>query len=165
MWSCFAARTALLADAVLRSFTAITLLWASIEKFAYPEWSFTLLAQKPALTFGFDPEFYMVAAGFVEFCAAYLLISGRLASRAAAFALVCLFLSAIAPFGMMDAIGHSVIIVVLVVLSLGGNNGAAERLEWRSPTDTAFAHTCVFLAVLIFLLGAYYGGHFLNYGR
>jgi len=165
MWSLWDKRTDVLADAVLRGFTSITLLWAGIEKFAYPEWSFPLLAEKPALTFGFNPEFYMVAAGFVEFCAAYLLISGRLASRAAAFVLLLLFVSAIVPFGAIDALGHSVIIVVLVVLSAGSNNPAAPHLEWRSPGDTAFAHTCVFLAVLILLIGAYYGGHFLSFNR
>lgn len=165
LWSLKGERASLIADAVLRSFTSVTLLWAGIEKFAYPEWSFTLLEQKPELTFGLNPEFYMVAAGFVEFCAAYLLISGRLASRGAALALLVFFLWAIIPFGWIDAIGHSVIIVVLVVLSAGNNNAASPHLAWRSPADTAFAHTCVFLAVLILLIGAYYGGHFLSYGR
>ncbi|MGI9417985.1 MAG: hypothetical protein ACR2RA_09125, partial [Geminicoccaceae bacterium] len=58
---------------VMRWCTGITLLWAGIEKFAFPEWSFGLLNAEPGITFGFGAEFYMVAAGFVEFCCAYLL--------------------------------------------------------------------------------------------
>lgn len=105
MCSHYGDRTAVLADAVLRSFTAITLLWAGIEKFACPEWSFTLLKERCELTFGLNPEFYMVAAGFMEFCAAYLLISGRLASRLASLVLLVFFIAAIVPFGALEAVG------------------------------------------------------------
>jgi hypothetical protein len=164
MWSWFGTRTAVLADAVLRSFTTITLLWGGIEKFAYPEWSFALLNERPELTFGLNPEFYMIAAGFVEFCAAYLLISGRLASRAAALVLLFFFISAIVPFGAIDAIGHSVIIVVLLVLAFGRSNVVYEHLDLRSPRDTAFAHASVFVATLVLLMGAYFGGHYASFG-
>ena len=164
LWSGFRERTAALADAILRSFTAVTLLWGGIEKFAYPEWSFGLLSARPELTFGLNPEFYMVCAGFVEFCAAYLLISGRLASRAAAVVLLFFFVSAIIPFGAIDAIGHSVIIVVLLVLAFGRDNVVSEHLDLRSPRDTAFAHASMFIAVLILLMGAYYGGHYASFG-
>ena len=163
MWSRFGACTSLLADSVLRSFSGVTLLWGGIEKFAYPEWSFILLAEKPGLSFGLNPELYMIAAGFVEFCAAYLLITGRLASRAAAIVLLFFFLSAIVPFGMIDAVGHSVIIVVLVVLAFGNSNPAAPHFDFRGPCTTALAHTCVFFTALIILMGAYYGGHYLSY--
>jgi uncharacterized membrane protein YphA (DoxX/SURF4 family) len=163
MWSRFRERTALLADAVLRSFTTVTLLWAGIEKFAYPEWSFTLLEKHPELTFGFSPEFYMICAGFVEFCAAYLLISGRLASRAAALVLLLFFVSAIIPFGAIDAVGHSVIIVVLLVLALGRSNVVSPHLDLRSPRATAMAHASMFFSILVLLMAAYYGGHYVSY--
>ena len=65
-----------LAHSLLRVMTAVTLLWAGIEKFAYPEWSFQLIQGQPGMALGLDPEFFMVAAGFVEFCAAYLLLTG-----------------------------------------------------------------------------------------
>jgi uncharacterized membrane protein YphA (DoxX/SURF4 family) len=163
MWSCFGTRTAALADAVLRSFTAVTLLWGGIEKFAYPEWSFTLLNARPELTFGLNPEFYMVCAGFVEFCAAYLLISGRLASRAAAVVLLFFFVSAILPFGQIDAIGHSVIIVVLLVLIFGRDNVVSPHLDLRSPRATAIAHASMFFSILVLLMAAYYGGHYASF--
>ena len=63
----------------------------------------------------------MVAAGFVEFCCAYLLIAGGLSARASAFILQFFFVSAIYYFGVVDAIGHSVIIVVLTLLILAEN--------------------------------------------
>src|SRR5262249_30246575 len=40
------------AFAVLRIGAGVTLLWASIEKFAFPEWSFMLMAQHPGMTLG-----------------------------------------------------------------------------------------------------------------
>lgn len=116
--SLFGRDQAMTAHHVMRWCTGITLLWAGIEKFAYPEWSFDLLIAKPALTFGFNAEFYMVAAGFVEFCCAYLLITGMLSARAAALVLQFFFVSAIYYFGVIDAIGHSAIIVVLSILIL-----------------------------------------------
>lgn len=164
LWSVFGARKAVLADAILRSFTAVTLLWAGIEKWAYPEWSFGLLEKQPELTFGFSPEFYMIAAGFVEFCAAYLLITGRFASRAAAVVLLAFFFAAIIPFGLIDAVGHSGIIVVLVVLALGNDNVAAHIVDLNKPRATALMHTAMFASVLVLLGAAYYGLHRVSFG-
>jgi len=164
LWSVYGTRKAQLADAILRSFTAVTLLWAGIEKWAYPEWSFALLQQRPELTFGFSPEFYMIAAGFVEFCAAYLLIAGRFASRAAAVLLLAFFISAIIPFGMIDAVGHSGIIAVLLVLALGQDNIAAHIVDLNKPRTTALMHTAIFVSVLALLGAAYYGLHRVSFG-
>src|SRR5262249_46544970 len=58
---------------VLRWTTSVTLMWSSIEKWAYPEWSYPLLYLHPELTFGFSPEYYMRAAGAVEFALAFAL--------------------------------------------------------------------------------------------
>ena len=51
---------------VLRYAAAITLMWASIEKWAYPQWSYPLLIRHPEMTLGFAPDFYMRAAGAIE---------------------------------------------------------------------------------------------------
>ncbi|HEY0146834.1 MAG TPA: hypothetical protein VGB93_11955, partial [Methylovirgula sp.] len=50
---------------VVRYSAAITLMWASIEKWAYPEWTFPLFISHPAMSMGFDREFYMQSAGMV----------------------------------------------------------------------------------------------------
>ena len=52
---------------VVRWTAGVTLMWASVEKWAYPEWSYPLFIEHPNLTLGFTPEFYMRAAGAVEF--------------------------------------------------------------------------------------------------
>ncbi|MEM7043940.1 MAG: DoxX family membrane protein [Pseudomonadota bacterium] len=148
---------------VMRWATGITLLWAGIEKFAFPEWSFKLLVAKPELTFGFTPEFYMVAAGFVEFCCAFLLITGMLSARAAALVLLFLFVSAVYYFGVIDAIGHSVIIIVLSILILS-RNPVAPLFQLNGPVKTAAAHTGLYFAALILFIGLYDLGHDLSYG-
>lgn len=160
----FAGRRNLLAHDILRISAGVTLLWASIEKWAFPEWSFMLLSQRPGMTFGFNPEFYMVAAGFVEFCAAWLLITGLLSARAAALVLLAMFVSAIVPFGTVDAVGHLLIIVVMVML-IFGNNPVGLRLGARGrPLATGAAHTAAFATALAFFIAIYYGGYYLSYG-
>jgi hypothetical protein len=154
-----------LGHAVLRVCAGVTLLWASIEKFAFPEWSFMLMAQHPGMTLGLNPEFYMVAAGFVEFCAAYLLITGLLSARFAALGLLVLFVIAILPFGQIDAVGHSVIIVVLLMLALS-NNAVAKRLDMvESPAAAATYHASAFFVTLMLFVIVYYGSYYLTYAR
>jgi hypothetical protein len=153
-----------LAYAVLRVSAGVTLLWASIEKFAFPEWSFLLMAQHPGMALGFNPEFYMVAAGFVEFCAAYLLITGFLSARLAALALLILFVVAILPFGRIDAVGHSVIIIVLLLLTLS-HNPMGARLDVRHGiAATATVHAGAFFMTLLLFISLYYAGYHLSYG-
>ena len=152
-----------LANAIMRIGAAVTLLWASIEKFAFPEWSFMLLTNRPGMTLGFNPEFFMVAAGFVEFCVAFLLITGMLSARVAAMVLLLFFLSAIVPFGVIDAIGHSVIIVVLTLLTLS-NNRVGHRLDTRFGLPaTATLHAALFFSTLLLFIGLYYSGYYLSY--
>ncbi|MBS0325184.1 MAG: DoxX family membrane protein [Proteobacteria bacterium] len=160
----FAGRHNALAHDIVRISAGVTLLWASIEKWAFPEWSFMLLSQRPGMTFGFNPEFYMVAAGFVEFCAAWLLITGLLSARAAALVLLAMFVSAIIPFGTVDAVGHLLIIVVMVML-IFGNNPVGQRLGARGrPLATGAAHAAAFAGALAFFFAIYYGGYYLSYG-
>lgn len=163
LWSWRGASAAALADGMLRGLTAITLLWASIEKWGYPQWSFGLLEQRPELAFGFGPEFYMVAAGFVEFCTAYLLVTGRLAGRGAALVLLFFFLSAIIPFGMVDAVGHSGIILVLAVLALGPPNRWAAVGGAAASHGAALRKLLILVTVLVTLGVAYSGLHRLAY--
>jgi len=58
---------------VLFAATGITLLWAAMEKFAYPEWSYAMLRSHPDMLMGLQPETFMVLAGFVEFSVAFVL--------------------------------------------------------------------------------------------
>jgi len=160
--SLFGKERSMTAQNVMRWCTGITLLWAGIEKFAYPEWSFVLLTERPAIAFGFGPEFYMAAAGFVEFCCAYLLIAGSLSARASAAVLQFFFTSAIYYFGLIDAIGHSAIIIVLFILILA-QNPLPLRFQRYPSINVATIHTAVFFAALFLYISLYYGGHSLSY--
>lgn len=143
---------------VVRWAAGITLMWASIEKWAYPEWSYPLLNQHPALTLGFQPEFYMRAAGAIEFALAFTLVWTPLLRRIGAIMLAGMFIGAVIQFGKIDFIGHSLIIVVLlaIVADRGKMGRELVRYPWLSPVGYASA-LAVFLAM-------YYAGHTALFG-
>ena len=137
---------------VLRWAAGITLMWASIEKWAYPEWSYPLFVVHPTMSLGFSPEFYMRAAGAVEFALAFSLVWTPLVRRIGAIMLAAMFISAVLPFGKVDLIGHSLIIVALFgIVADDGGKQARLRHSWLVPFAYASSLT-VFLA-------AYYLGH------
>jgi hypothetical protein len=142
---------------IVRWSAGITLMWASIEKWAYPEWSFPLLMQHPAMTLGFSPEFFMRAAGAIEFALAFALVWTPLVRRFGAVLLASMFISAVAEFGKVDLVGHTLIVVVLVaVLADNGGKAAMVRYPWLVPAAYAGALSA-FLAV-------YYVAHTLLFG-
>jgi hypothetical protein len=142
---------------VFRYATAITLMWASVEKWAYPEWTFPLFIIHPNMDMGLDPEFFMRAAGAVEFGLAFGLIWTPLVRRISALMLLGMFVGAIAAFGKIDAIGHSVIIAVLVAIACD-DKGTEPRVS-----HLALAPAFYGVALAIFI-AAYYGLHTLSYG-
>lgn len=153
-----------IAHSILRVSTGITLLWASVEKWAFPEWSFEILFQKPNMAMGLSWDLFMILAGFVEFCAAFLLITGHHSSRVAALVLLFFFVSAIEGYGYIDAVGHSGIIVVLIMLILS-HNPVAHRFDVpNSFKQTATLHACWFLAAILAFHVAYYVGYYAEYG-
>ncbi|MGF6307214.1 hypothetical protein ABIB82_001639 [Bradyrhizobium sp. i1.8.4] len=137
---------------VMRYAAAVTLMWASIEKWAYPEWSFPLLIEHASMTLGFDSEFFMRAAGMVEFTLAFALIWTPLIRRCAAAVLTGMFISACFEFGKIDTIGHSAIIAVL--LAIAADNKVLprdRRAAWLAPVAL-----CAALSLTLFV---YYFGH------
>jgi hypothetical protein len=142
---------------VVRWSAGITLMWASIEKWAYPQWSFPLLTEHPNMTLGFDPDFFMRAAGAVEFALAFALVWTPLVRRLAAILLAAMFISAVYEFGKIDLIGHSLIVVVLfAVIADSGANTALVRYPWLAPVG--------YTAALAGFLGIYYASHALLFG-
>ena len=128
----------------------ITLMWASIEKWAYPQWTYPLLVEHPKLAFGWDQSFYMTAAGVIEFGLAFGLIWTPLVRRLAAVVLSALFISAIFEFGKIDAIGHLMIIAILLGVIADDSRGPS----WR-PLRVPVFYTCALAGILI----TYYGLH------
>jgi hypothetical protein len=142
---------------VVRWSAGVTLMWGSVEKWAYPEWSFPLLVDHPAMTLGFDREFFMRAAGAVEFALAFALMCTPLVRRIAAAILAGMFISATFEFGKTDIIGHTLIVVVmLAVVADSGRRPALVRHPWLVPIGYASALSS-FLAV-------YYAGHSMLFG-
>ena len=143
---------------VLRWAAGITLMWASIEKWAYPEWSYPLFIQHPEMTLGFTPDFFMRAAGAVEFALAFALdldAAGaprrrrscwRRCSSARCF-----------EFGKIDLIGHSLIVVALFgIIADDAAEPVRLRNSWLLPVGYA--------ASLALFLAAYYFGHAALFG-
>ena len=137
---------------VVRWSAAVTLMWASIEKWAYPEWSFSLPTEHPTMSFGFDPEFFMLAAGMIEFALGFALLWTPLVRRLAAVILSAMFISAVFEFGKIDLVGHAVIIVALVaIIADNGRKDFSVRDQWIVPVG--------FAAVLTAFLAIYYFAH------
>jgi hypothetical protein len=137
---------------LLRWAAGITLMWASIEKWAYPEWSYPLFIQHPEMTLGFSPDFYMRAAGGVEFALAFSLMWTPLVRRVGAIMLTAMFVSAVFEFGKIDLIGHSLIVVALIGI-IADDAAALARLRdcWLIPVGYA--------ASLVVFLATYYVAH------
>ena len=142
---------------LLRWSAGITLMWASVEKWAYPEWSYPLFIQHPEMSLGFAPDFFMRAAGAVEFALAFALMWTPLVRRVAAVLLVAMFVSAVLDFGKIDLIGHSLIVVALLgVIADDRSEPARLRDSWMLPLGYA--------ASLALFLTAYYSAHAVLFG-
>lgn len=134
---------------ILRWSAAITLMWASIEKFAYADWAFPVLERMPFLTLGLSNSNFMNLAGIAEFALAFALVWTQMVRRLSALFLAIIFAAAIIPFGKIDAIGHLMIILILVVV-------AADRRHVTIPSTTL---TTVPVSVIVFasFFTIYYG--------
>jgi hypothetical protein len=142
---------------LLRWATSVTLMWAAVEKWAYPQWTDPLFISHPGLSLGLDIDFFMRAAGVVEFTLAFALLCTPLVRRVAAVILAAMFIAAIAEFGMIDAIGHSCIIVVMLAV-LADNERSQIRRRTFFLTPLSYS-----AALATFLLG-YYGLHSVMFG-
>ena len=152
---------------VLFAATGLTLIWASVEKFGYAEWTFPLLEHNPDMLMGMSPRNFMTLSGFVEFNVTFMLLGavsvvGRLVSLGA----MSIFVLAVFKFGAVDALGHLMIVAILVVLIVRGPTDARNMLFLRDKsvwTEAYFMTGLYFLAfVMIFIL--YYGLHYLIFG-
>jgi hypothetical protein len=140
---------------LLRWSASVTLMWASVEKWAYPDWTLPLYIGHPAMSMGYDFELFMRAAGVIEFTLAFALLLTPLVRRTAAFILIGMFVSATAEFGKIDAIGHSVIIAVLLLLAADETRAKVSARQWRWVAEPALAYA----VALLVAVSLYYGVH------
>jgi hypothetical protein len=142
---------------VVRCAAAITLMWASVEKWAYPQWSFPLFIEHPAVTMGYDSDFFMRAAGVIEFTLAFALLWTPLVRRWAAIVLGAMFIAACFEFGKLDVIGHAPIVIVLLLIAGDDARMQVKRRHMLlAPAGYAVA--------LGLFLTIYYGTHAMLFG-
>ncbi len=145
--------------AILYGAISFTLLWASIEKFVYPHWSYPIIDAYPHLAMGLSKESFMDLAGFGEFVLAFMLIcmSGLSFTLATLF-LAAIFIAAIYDFGKIDAVGHLAIIVSLGVMAIHGPSGINRWFSnlHRRPFVNAIFVTLIYCVSLVFFFIIYY---------
>ena len=109
------------------------------------------------MTMGYDPEYFMRAAGAVEFALAFALMWTPLSRRLAATVLASMFISAVFAFGKIDLIGHSLIIVVLIAI-VADNEGTStwQKYAWLMPI--------LYGCALVSFLALYYLAHSVLFG-
>ena len=152
---------------VLHASVCVSLMWAAVEKWAYPQWTFPLLEARPWLLFGVLPSDFMVVAGFIEFAFAFHILTGFGLARFGIFGLGSIFGLAILDFGKLDAIGHLPILAAMAAMFVHGPTPLQRRLhdirrgllvEARRAGLTFAAAVCVFVS-------AYYGLQHAEYGH
>jgi hypothetical protein len=147
--------------------TGLTLIWAAVEKFAYSHWTIEVLADKPHMLMGMTPPVFMKVSGFVEFFVTFILLGAvSVVGRLISLGFMSVFVLAVFEFGMLDAVGHMMIVAILWVLIVRGPTDARNMLVLPDKslfTEAYFMTGLYFLAfVMIFIL--YYGIHFYSYG-
>ena len=146
---------------VLRWGVAIALMWSSLEKFAYPDWFYPLVVEKPFLTFGMPRDVFIPMAGVAEFTMGFGLLWTPLVRRLSAVALFIIFNAAVYPFGRVDLIGHALIMAIIVAIAADHTREvhflpAVKRSIAAVPAGLA-------VALLVFVTG-YWGLHIALYG-
>jgi hypothetical protein len=145
---------------VLRWGVAIALMWSSLEKFAYPEWFYPLVEERPFLTFGMPRDPFIPMAGVAEFTMGFGLLWTPLVRRLSAIALLIIFTAAVYPFGRIDLVGHALIMGTLVAIvadpaHLAPNANTAWQAAIKVPIGL--------LAAMVIIGGTYWGLHSMFY--
>ncbi|WP_350262581.1 hypothetical protein AAF463_24775 (plasmid) [Pantoea sp. BJ2] len=141
---------------IVRLTSCFAFMWGAIEKFMQPILYEQLLTNHDYLLMGIDMDLYIKAAGFVEFCLTWHILTGKLASFASLVILFILVTLAFIPFGMTDFIGHFLLIVPLIAIL---SSPREQPVFERSATSTlAFMFTFCFFLMLSYT--SYYLLHY-----
>lgn len=146
---------------ILRWGLAIALMWSSLEKFAYPEWFYPLVVEKPFLTFGIPRDAFIPMAGVAEFTMGFGLVWTPLIRRLSAIALFVIFTAAVWPFGRIDLIGHGLIMAVL--LAVAADHSRETHFLSAFKAKVGNIPVGITLALALFTSG-YWGLHLAFYG-
>jgi hypothetical protein len=147
---------------VLRWGLAIALMWSSLEKFAYPDWFYPLVEEKPFLTFSLPRDVFIPMAGVAEFTMGFGLLWTPLIRRLSAIALLVIFTAAVWPFGRIDLVGHGLIMAILVAVAC--DQCSVDRFLPRFKQKLYAIPLALLVAMTIFM-GSYWGIHSVIYGK
>ena len=147
--------------AVLRWGVAIALMWSSLEKFAYAEWFYPLVEERPFLTFGMPRDTFIPMAGVAEFTMGFGLLWTPLIRRLSAIALIVIFTAAVYPFGRIDLVGHALIMGTLFLIAA---DPSPSGLKLRGMVPSMGSVPTGLLVALVVIAGSYWGLHGLFYG-
>jgi len=142
--------------AVLRWGVAIALMWSSLEKFAYAEWFYPLVEERPFLTFGMPRDTFIPMAGVAEFTMGFGLLWTPLIRRLSAVALLIIFTTAVYPFGRIDLVGHALIMGTLFLIA-ADPTPSGPRLKGLLPAMGSVP--AGLLVAIVVIAGAYWGLH------
>lgn len=146
----------------LRWGVAIALMWSSLEKFAYPDWFYPLVVEKPFLTFGMPRDVFIPMAGVAEFTMGFGLLWTPLVRRLSALALFVIFNAAVYPFGRTDLIGHALIMAVIVAIAADHTREVVFVPRLKKPlVGVPFG----LATALMFFASSYWGLHLAIYGK
>ncbi|MCF6287807.1 MAG: hypothetical protein L3J53_01040 [Proteobacteria bacterium] len=150
---------------ILYGMLIFSFLWSAIEKLAYHHWFYAFIDKYPFLTMGFEKDFFLASAAFVEFALFFLLLMGKNSFILLALLINLLIISGNIYFGKIDAIGHFPVNFILIMMLIKGplpiktwyfNHSCKSYAE---STDVAF----VFFIILLIMFTLYYGLHWLMY--
>lgn len=141
---------------VLRWGVAIALMWSSLEKFAYAEWFYPLVDERPFLTFGMPRDIFIPMAGVAEFTMGFGLLWTALVRRLSAVALLVIFTAAVYPFGRIDLVGHALIMGTLFVIVADPTPSGPRA---KDLVRAALGVPLGIIAAMVIIAGAYWGLH------
>jgi len=146
---------------VLRWGVAIALMWSSLEKFAYPEWFYPLVEERPFLTFGLPRDMFIPMAGVAEFTMGFGLLWTPLIRRLSAVALLIIFNAAVYPFGRIDLVGHALIMATLILILIDPTRMIKPAV---STSRALLLVPAMLLVAMLSIGGTYWGLHRVIYG-
>lgn len=147
---------------ILRWGVGIALMWSSLEKFAYPEWFYPLVEERPFLTLGMPRDPFIPMAGVAEFTMGFGLLWTPLIRRLSAVALIVIFTLAVYPFGRIDLVGHALIMgTLLLIIADPTHLAPVTNKGWQAVVKVPLA----LAGAIVIIGGAYWGLHTLFYGN
>ena len=117
---------------------------------------------------GMSPPVFMKVSGFIEFFVTFILLGAvSVVGRLISLGFMSIFVLAVYEFGVLDAVGHMMIVAILWVLIVRGPTDARNMLVLpdKSLFTEAYFMTGLYYLAFVTIFIIYYGIHYLTYGK